>query len=198
MRFTRLLISASVLVSFALLYSTCASGQQVVQRGPFGRPAQILDETREWTTPFLLASDHDIEMYMPDVSSPAWLDANYSSFMDKEQYVLSFFTFYRTTEACRANQVAWGFSDGAHLDACVDIGYRIRRALVDKHSKTVTLIMAAMVGQDGRVEPDSVQTESITKTWSDLDPNTQAALQKSAGIVTAQMKAYDRRVQTKR
>jgi hypothetical protein len=181
-----------------LITPVLASAQQVVQRGALGKPAQVLDETQEWTTPLMVSSDHDIEMYIPDVSSPAWLEANYDSFENKEQYILSFFTFYMTTKACRANQVAWGYSDGAHLDACIDIGYRVRRVMVDKHMKTVTLIMAAMVGQDGQIEQDSVENASITKTWANLDVNTQAALEKSSELITEQMKHYDRRIRNKK
>jgi hypothetical protein len=145
-----------------------------------------------------MSADLDVELYIPDVSNSVWLEQNYRSFEDKDQYVLSMFTFYRTTKACRTNQAGWGFSDGAHLDACVNIGYRVRRALVDKRQKTVTLIMAVMVGQDGEIIPDSVQNEPITKTWADLDAGTRTALQKSSLLITEQMKHYDDKIQNKR
>ncbi len=75
-------------------------------------------------------------MYIPDVTSPEWLKRNYQDFQDKEQYVLSTFTFYKTSKAaCRINQVGWGFSDGAHLDACIEIGYRVGQASVDATQK---------------------------------------------------------------
>ena len=146
----------------------------------------------------MLSSDHDVELYIPDISSPAWLQANYRPFMDKHQYVLSMFTFYKTTQACRANQIAWGFSDGASLDQCIDIGYRVRQATVDLHLKTITLIMAAMVGQDGQILPDSIQRQPLTRNWTDLDANSQAALEKSAEMIRKQMHQYDQRQQGNR
>lgn len=53
-------------LSLLLIGLVCPTGfgQQVVQRGALGRPAQILDETEEWTTPLLVASDQDVEIYI--------------------------------------------------------------------------------------------------------------------------------------
>ena len=174
----------------------CASGvaQQVVQRGALGRPAQVLDQTGDWTTPLMLAGDKDVEIYLPDVSNPDWLRANYTDFVNKGQYVATLFTFYRTTTACQANQIGWGNGDQAHLDACVDIGYRVREATVDVNLKTVTLIYAAMVGQDGMIVPDSVMRQVVTRRWADLDANTRAALDKATVIVAKQMSRYDQRL----
>src|ERR1700761_7784601 len=145
-----------------------ALGQQVVQRGTLGAPASVMDETQQWTAPVLLAEDSDVGIYVPDVSSPEWLKRNYAGFMDKGQYVISMFTFYKTPRACRANQIGWGNADAAHLDACTnDITYRVREATVDTNQKTVTLIMAAMVGQDGQIVPSSVQQQAVTRLWSE-------------------------------
>ncbi len=171
-----------------------ASAQQVVQRGALGTPAQVLDETQQWSTPLLVSSDHDVEMYIPDVSVPEWLARNYDDYEARGVYVLSMFTFYKTPKACRANQIAWGFSDAAHVDACLSIAYRVRQGSIDTQQKTVTLQMAAMVDQNGNVEPDSIERRSVTRAWSDLDKDTQAALEKANEAVAAQMRIYDRRM----
>jgi hypothetical protein len=176
------------------LFPASGFGQQIVQRGALGRPGQVLDETQQWSTPLLVASDHDVELYIPDVSNSEWLKRNYSDFIDKGQYVLSMFTFYRTPRACRANQIGWGNGDAAHLEACNDIGYRLRQAVVDTNQRTVTLMMAAMIGQDGEIVPSSIQHQSVTRTWTELDANTQAALKKANGLVAEQMRRYDREV----
>jgi hypothetical protein len=189
-----------VLVTLCCLFLLPQAGfsQQVLQRGALGRPSQVLDETEQWTTPLLTAGDKEVEIYIPDVSNAVWLQRNYPDFWDKKQYVISMFTFYRTPRACRANQIAWGFADQAHLDACIDIGYRVRQTSVDAQQKTVTLIMAGMVTQDGQLIQDSVQQQSISRTWAQLDPNTQTALQKTTELVADQMRAYDRRVRGQR
>jgi hypothetical protein len=177
------------------LFPTTIFGQQIVQRGPLGRPAQVLDETQQWSTPLLVSSDHDVEIYLPDVSSPEWLRRNYADFENKGQYVLSMFTFYRTPKACRANQIGWGFSDSAHLDACDQISYRLRQITVDTNQKTVTLIMAGMIDQDGQLDPESLQTHAATRRWADLDANSQEALKKATSLITVQMGIYDRKMQ---
>jgi len=191
------LIARSALGLMLCMAPLASFAQQVVQRGALGRPAGVLDETNQWTAPLLLSSDHDVELYIPDISSPEWLERNYPDYRDKSQFTLSMFTFYRTPRACRANQIAWGNSDGAHLDECLSIGYRLRRGLVDSRQKTVTLIAAAMVDQSGMIQDSSIRDEPLTKSWADLDDNTQKALQKAAGLVAEQMKIYDLKVQHK-
>lgn len=190
LRLSRILM----LVFLSGLVPSAVLAQQVVQRGALGRPAQVLDDTEQWTTPLMVSSDRDVEIYIPDVSTPDWLKRNYEDFEGKHQYVISFFTFYRNPKACRTNQIAWGHSDAAHLDACDDISYRVRQATVDAHLKTVTLIMAAMIGQDGQIVPPSIERQAISRNWADLDANTQAALEKATGVVAEQMRIYNRKV----
>ena len=134
----------------------------------------------------------------PDVSSPAWIARNYRDFEYKGLYVLSMFTFYKTPKACEANQIGWGYADAAHLNACIEIGYRVRQVTVDTTSMTVTLIMAAMIDQDGNIETDSTQRQAIVRRWIDLDANTQKALEKATEIITKQMNIYDAKVQRAR
>ena len=183
----------------AILLSTTAVAQQVIQRGAGGTPAQVLDDTNTWTSPFLAVPAKDVEIYLPDVSSQIWLRKNYRSFEDRGQYILTLFTRYRSPEACRANQVGWGLGDQAHLDACAtDIAYRVRTATVDTNLKTVTLISAGMVDPDGNVDPASVQNTHPVRRWAELDSNTQKALDVATAEITRQMARYDRRVQSTR
>jgi hypothetical protein len=186
-----------LLLLLPLALSPCAAfGQAVVQRGALGQPLQVFDETQNWTTPLLVAEDHDVQIYIPDVSNQAWLAANYLDFRDKHQYMISMFTLYKTPKACQANQIGWGNGDGASLDACNnDIGYRVRQASVDTHLKTVTLVMAAMVDPDGQIIPDSIRRDRVTRNWADLDANSQTALTKATAVIAEQMKRYDRKQQ---
>jgi hypothetical protein len=185
----------TALIAMLWLPFTICDAQQVVQRGALGTPAQMMDETGQWTTPLLVAHDSDVEIYIPDISNPDWLAQNYPDFRDKYQYVLTFLTFYRTPRACRVNMIGWGYSDAAHLNACeTDIGYRVRRVSVDTHLKTVTLTMAAMVDHNGQIVPASIEQQPVFRNWTNLDANSQEALNKATGFVTAQMKIYDRKM----
>lgn len=193
-------ISMSFCVVFGVFSAVFAGGiqaQQVVQRGAGGVPSQILDETNQWSVPIAVSESHDVDLYIPDVTSPAWLQKNYRRFMDEHQYVVTMVTYYRSPAACRANQAAWGNTDAASMDACsLDISYRVHQLRVDAHLKTITLLMAAMVGHDGSIIPSTVQNDRQERTWANLGPNTQVALDKTTRIVAKQMKAYDLRVQT--
>jgi len=184
------------LLLLVLVSGNASLGQQIVQRGALGQPSQVLDETQQWTVPLLVASDKSVLIYIPDITNPEWLKRNYSDFENRGVYTLSLFTFYKTPEACRANQIAWGLSTGAHLDACNWIGYRVRRGLIDPRQKSVTLIMAGMVDQNGNLDPKSIQDQSISRSWDQLDANTQTALKKANALVTEQMKIYDRKIQS--
>nr|ADC35801.1 hypothetical protein [uncultured bacterium 282] len=181
---------------FVLLWSTMGLSQQVVQRGPFGKPVQVLDETQQWTTPLLVSSDHDVELYIPDVTNTDWLSRNYSDFQNRGTYTLSLFTLYKTAKACRANQISWGMGDAAHLNACNDIGYRVRQILVDPNQKSVQLLAAAMVGQNGQVDANSIKEPTTFRTWDQLDATTQMAILKANELVTRQMRIYDAKMQS--
>jgi hypothetical protein len=179
---------------FLLLLPVTSLGQQVVQRGPFNKPAQVLDETQQWSTPLLVSSDHDVEIYIPDVTSADWLSRNYPDFLNRGSYTLTTFTLYKTLKACRANLVSWGMGDADHLDACNSIGYRVRQLTVDPNQKSVQLLNAAMVDQSGQIDPSSTQQPSTFRTWDQLDETTQKAILKANDLVTQQMKIYDARI----
>jgi hypothetical protein len=175
------------IASLLLLLSPRMSfGQQVVQRGPFGKPTQVLDETEQWTIPLLVSSDREVEVYIPDVTTTTWLS--------RGTYTLSTFTLYKTVNACRANQISWGMGDAAHLDACNDIGYRVRQITIDPNQKSAQILMAAMVDLDGQIDPESVQEPSTFRTWDQLDTTTQRAILKTNEVVTRQMRIYDAKV----
>ena len=192
----RVRLAACVMVGLLHSFAVAGWSQQVVVRGAFGRPAQMLDETGQWTTPLEVASDHDVAIYVADVSNPDWVRANYDAFEGRGQYVVTMLTFYKTPRACRANQIAWGYADAAHLDACVTIAYRVRQATVDVNLKTVTLVQAEMVGQDGTVVDGSLERQALTRRWAELDANTQAALDVTTKLVAKQMDVYDRRLRS--
>jgi hypothetical protein len=180
------------------LYSIALQGQQVIQRGAFGEPAQVLDDTGQWSTPLLVASDSDVQMYIPDVSSPDWLRKNYRDYIDHGTYVITMFTFYKTPAACRANQSGWGLGDKEHLDACLTTGYRLREARIQPQGESATLIRAAMVDQNGNIDPTSIQTQETFRVWNQLDRNSESALRKTDVVVRQQMKLYDAKMQTLR
>lgn len=196
MRFARVLSLGLISSAFCAMgaSSHVALCQQIVERGPMGKPDQVLDETGQWTTPLLLTSDADVQIYIPDVTTNDWLSRNYPDYRDRGTYTLSMFTFYKTPAACRANQTNWGLGDTAHLNQCNSIGYRVRRAVIDFHAKSVTLEMAAMVGANGAIDPASVTTERVFRFWNQLDSNTQAALTKANALVAEQMKIYDQKM----
>jgi hypothetical protein len=180
------------------LYSIASQGQQVIQRGAFGKPEQVLDDTGQWSTPLLVASSSDVQLYIPDVSNPDWLRKNYRDYIDRGTYTITMFTFYKTPAACRANQLAWGLGDKKNMDACATIGYRLREARIEPQGQSATLIQAAMVDQNGNIDRSSIQTQQEFRKWSQLDRTTESALRKTDVIVREQMKLYDEKMHSLR
>ena len=180
-----------------LLCSATALSQQIVQRGPMGRPTAILDSVGQWTDAIPVLSAPDVDMYIPDVSAPDWLKRHYKDFQERGQYQITMITHYKSSKACQVNQTNWGLADAAHLDACaLDVAYRMRRALVDANSKTVTLIRAGMIDPNGNLDAASIEERPVVRRWSELDLNTQAALERTTSLVNKQMRRYDRRLQS--
>lgn len=198
LRFRNSKVLSRFIAILLLMVPLSLACQQIVERGSFGTPTQVLDETEEWTTPLLLVADKDVKIYMPDVSSPEWLKRNYSDYENRGFYTLSLFTFYKTPEACRTNQTNWGRGDSQHLNDCATLGYRVRRAIVNPNEKSVTLLMGAMIDAKGAIQPSSVQTEKVFRFWNQLDENTNVALVKANAIIAEQMRIYDRKVQDTR
>jgi hypothetical protein len=178
--------------------SIASQGQQVIQRGAFGKPEQVLDDTGQWSTPLLVASSSDVQLYIPDVSNPDWLKKNYRDYIDRGTYTITMFTFYKTPAACRANQLAWGLGDKKNMDACITIGYRLREARIEPQGQSATLIQAAMVDQNGNIDQSSIQTQQEFRKWSQLDRTTESALRKTDVIVREQMKLYDEKMHSLR
>jgi hypothetical protein len=169
-----------------------------IQRGAFGKPVQVLDETKQWTTPLLVGTEKDEEIYIPDLSNPDWLKLNYRDFLDRGYYTISMFTFYRTPAACRRNQIGWGLGDKAHLDACIDIRYRVRAVKIVPQEKSITLLSAAMVLENGEIDDTTIESRQTFRFWNQVDANTQLALEKTNDLVTLQMKRYDDKIQSLR
>ncbi len=184
---------ASLILS---LYPALGFSQQIIQRGPFGKPVQVFDETQQWTTPLLVSSDSAVEIYIPDVTAADWLGRNYPDFQNRGTYTLSIFSMYKSVQACRENLVKLGMGDAAHMDYCTDIGYRVRQVTVDLNQKSIQLLFAAMVDQDGSIIPAFVQQSSTFRTWDQLDDTTQKAILKTNELVTQQMRRYDVRIQS--
>lgn len=189
-RVRRCALSAALLLSL----TSAAAAQQVVQRGALGTPSQMLDETGNWSTPLPVGGDAAATVYIPDVSTTPWLQRNYADFSSRGVYHIAMLTFYRRNSACRQDLTRWGFADAAHLDACIDIGYRLRQLEVDITQHTLTLLGANMVSQDGVLLAEAAAPQSVTRRWADLDPAAFASLTQTNKIVADQMLAYDRRL----
>jgi len=175
----------------ACCLSTVASAQQMIERGPFGKPVKVLDETQRWSIPILVYEDKDIELYIPDVTTSEWIQSHAGTFNEKGQYTLSLFAFYKTERVCRKNQIDSGLGDQNHLDACASIGYKSHLITVNTWQKNITVLSSAWVDKAGQVYPELPPQKPGTRPFNDLDQNLRDALKKTTEIVAKEIEALN-------
>jgi hypothetical protein len=172
-----------------------APPQQVVQTAALNVPYQVLTENDQWSSLLPILSAPDLDLFIEDVSNTAWLERNAEPFLDRGQYTVTLLSFYKTRRDCRADQVRAGFSDPAHINACDNYRYRIRRIAVDAPQNTVTLLFSAMVFTGGTLDPSSIHRETRTRGITELGPDAQKALTDATKIVAKQSRIYAARQQ---
>ncbi len=185
-----------VLTGLALVGGLACQGraQQVLQRGALGAPASVLDEARQWTAAIPVAASPQEDVFISDVSTTPWLARNYDDFAGRGVYSVTTFTQYKRPSACRRDLIRWGNGDTAHLNACVDIGYRLRQLRVDLTQKTVTLLFSSMLDQEGNLLQDQTPAQTGTRLWTEMDPFAQEMIGRMNKLVAENMRLYSRKM----
>ena len=167
--------------------------QQVIEAGALNVPASVLTQDNQWSSLLQVLSNSDLELYIEDPSSDAWLARNAQNFIDRGQYTITLVSFYKTRHACREDQIRSGFSDAAHVDACNNYRYRIRQVAVDAPQNTLTLRFSVMVFTGGTPDSTSIVRETRTRGFDGLDADSQKALSDTTKLVAKQSLSYEAR-----
>lgn len=70
-----------------------------VVAGPFGVPRLVLDEGGNWVEPIKVYSDSNREIFIADITSPAWAQWHVEEFKQKGTYMVCLYIYNRQTDA---------------------------------------------------------------------------------------------------
>lgn len=173
---------------------TCAAPaqqpQQILQIGALSAPAAVFTQTSQWSNLVPILSTSDLDLYIEDPSTDAWLARNAQPFLDRGQYTLTVVSFYKTPHPCHADQVRAGFSDAAHLNACASDRYAVRAIAVDAPQNSVTVLYSALASTAGTLDPATIYRETRTRGFAELGPDAQKAISDATKLVATQVQSY--------
>ena len=167
-----------------------APPQQILQTGALNAPSAVLTQDAQWSNLVSILSNADVEVFIEDPSADAWLSHNAQSFLDRGQYTITAVSFYKTPRPCREEEVHAGFSDAAHVEACTNDRYAVRRIAVDAPQNLVTLLFSGLVSGTGVLDSSTVFRETRTRGFSELGPDVQKAVSEATKVVATQVHSY--------
>jgi len=163
--------------------------QPVIQVGALNSPAAVLTPSGDWSSLIGILSLPDLDFYVEDPSTDAWLARNAQSFLDRGHYVITAVSYYKYPRACRADMVRSGF-DLAHQNACDQYRYCIRQISVDSPQNAISLLFSQMVFSNGTPDPTSILRNPGTRGFSDLGPDAQKAISNATTLIAKQVHQY--------
>jgi hypothetical protein len=187
---TALLSLALALTCTAVRAQQPAPPPQILQTGALNAPAAVLTQDNQWSSLIPILSTSDLDIFIEDPSSDTWLSHYAQPFLDRGQYTITFVSFYKTPRPCREDQVRTGSSDAAHVAACDNDRYAVRRISVDAPENTVTLLFATLVSTNGAPDPSTVHRENRTRGFAELGPDAQKAISEATKLVATQVHGY--------
>jgi hypothetical protein len=131
-----------------------------------------------------------MDIFIEDPSAETWLSRNAQAFLDRGQFTLTVVSFYKTPHPCHEDQIRSGFSDAAHIAACNNDRYSVRRISVDAPQNSVTLLYSALVSANGALDAATVYRETRTRGFAELGPDAQKALSEATKLVAQQVHSY--------
>lgn len=163
--------------------------QPVIQVGALNSPAAVFTQSGDWSGLIEILPLPDVDFYVEDPSTDAWLARNAQSFLDRGHYVITAVTYYKYPRSCRADMVRSGF-DLAHQNACDQYRYCIRQISVDSPQNAISLLYSVMVFSNGTPDPTSILQNTGTRGFSDLGPDAQKAVSNATTLIAKQVHQY--------
>lgn len=189
--------TALVPLALTLLCLTAHAQQQppqpILQTGALNAPSAVFTQDAQWSNLVSILSTSDQDIFIEDPSADAWLAHNAAGFLDRGQYTITFVSFYKAPHPCREDQVRAGFSDGAHVDACDNDRYAVRRISVDAPQNSVTLLYSALASTTGTLDSSTVYRETRTRAFTELSPDAQKAISEATRLIAQQVRSYANR-----
>jgi hypothetical protein len=157
------------LFALAPVCSTAQEGGEWIVRGPFGRPVAVMDEGDHWSSPILVYSDDDQEVYVPDITDPGWLAWFAGDFQQTGAYSVFLYSYFLNDHWClKYAAAAPGATKSDLAKACATIHYRRTRVTVDTHKKTVTIGQDLLLATTGFLPQKSTGLSGKVATFAEI------------------------------
>src|ERR1035438_4003556 len=118
-----------------LITASIATSQELIITAPFGRPEMVMDESGNFSQAISVYSDADVEMFVPDITSPGWIQWYAGEFKSTGTYHLYLYSFYKTDKFCRGMIPAGQEADPRWKETCGALRYQRKLIQVDTRKK---------------------------------------------------------------
>ena len=98
-------LRVSISVPILALSMLCVSqdltsgGPDSIIAGPFGEPQMVMSEGGQWSYPIRVFANADIETFVPDITSPGWVQWHVQEFREKGTYYTYLYMYRRNTRS---------------------------------------------------------------------------------------------------
>ncbi len=155
--------------AFIAILSICTSvlADQVVVRGPFGRPELVRDVGGQFRRPILVYSDNEIDAYIPDVTDPGWAHWFGQAFRQSGVYLTYLYTHVKKASWCLKQLRATQKNEHDRIEGCHNLRYVRRTIYVDTWKGTVRVGEILTMDSTGRGDPANIREINKTTSLSD-------------------------------
>lgn len=157
------LAKAIALCAFSWTVTLSVLSQELLKPGPFGRPVMVMDEAGNWSMPISVYSDPDLELFVPDITAPGWIQWHAAQFRQTGTYLVYLFSQYKNDKICRHDRIPPGHgADPKWLESCAALRYQRRLISVDTRNKTVTTLETILMESDAGYNPQNQIVRKLT------------------------------------
>jgi hypothetical protein len=140
---TRLTGLCLALIALTWPYAVAQEDGEWIIRGPFGRPVAVMDEGDHWSTPILIYSDDEQEVFVPEITDPGWVSWFAATFRQNGIYSVFLYSYFPNDHWCLKYMTPTPSATKSDFaKSCAAVHYRRTQVEVDTRKKTVT------IGQD--------------------------------------------------
>lgn len=166
-----------------------AFSQELLKLGPSGRPTLVMDDSGNYSVPISLYSDPHIEILVPDVTTPGWIQWNARKFRQTGTFAVYIYSFYKDDYLCRHDRIPAGHkTDPKWLKSCAALRYQRKLVSIDTRKKAVTQLEVLVMEEDGQYNPLNQKRSLLTVPSDKID--LRQPYDRISAIVSREMSRY--------
>jgi hypothetical protein len=179
----------SLCVFILALTCTDAIAQELIITAPFGKPAMVMDEVGNYSAAILVYSDSEVEIFIPDITTPGWIWWHGPAFREKGTYQVYLYEHFIKDSFCRRELIpAEHKADPNWLEMCSELRYRRRYISADTRKKTVAVRESISMESTARYNPAYVKEPNLTFRFSELKKPTRLSVARITAIIEKEVK----------